>query len=330
MLKNNLYYFNFSLNNQDSFIDFSNKKGFLVINENANQEPNNLMLAVDKLNNLIITYSTLQCIENSETIQTKIIDEVINLLESNIKQNININYSPFCAYFSVVRFSFNTYKETYKINTLQEKRQLIKNLLDAYINNRLEMYKSYGYTHMILQVMADSATSKRSGNIGLNLLTNILESLNFILINSYKDLINNNYCFIYSDKNHKKVFDEFIQKHNIKFTFREDKDNKYPDLLLKIKQHFFIIEHKLTNGNGSNQNSEINEIINFINYTENNQNIHFISCLQGNFMQYLIESNKQSPKNKIQRKNIITALNNNVNNYFVNGNGLSELVKSFL
>lgn len=330
MLENNLYYFDFSLNNQDSFINFSDQKGVLVINENVNQEPNNLMLAVNQLNNLIITYSTLQNIENSETIQTKIIYEIINLLESNIKQNININYSPFCAYFSVVRYSFNTYKETYKINSLQEKCKLIKNILDAYVNNRLEMYKSYGYTHTILQVMADYATSKRSGNIGLNLLTNIFEQLNFILVNSYEDFINNNHCFIYSDKNHKKVFDEFIKKHSIKFTFRKNRDNKYPDLLLKVKQHFFIIEHKLTNGNGGSQNAEVNEIINFINYSENNKNIHFISCLQGNFMQYLIENNKQFPKNKIQRKNIITALKKNANNYFVNGNGLTELVKAFL
>lgn len=83
MLENNLYYFDFSLNNQESFINFSDQKGVLVINENANQEPNNLMLAVNQLNNLIITYSTLQNIENSETIQTKIIYEIINLLESN-------------------------------------------------------------------------------------------------------------------------------------------------------------------------------------------------------------------------------------------------------
>ena len=47
-------------------------------------------------------------------------------------------------------------------------------------------------------------------------------------------------------------------------------------------------------------------------------------------MQYLIENNKQYPKNKIQRKNIITALKKNANNYFVNGNGLTELVKVFL
>ena len=47
-------------------------------------------------------------------------------------------------------------------------------------------------------------------------------------------------------------------------------------------------------------------------------------------IRYTIENNKQSPKNKIQRKNIITALKKNANNYFVNGNGLTELVKAFL
>ena len=46
----------------------------------------------------------------------------------------------------------------------------------------------------------------------------------------------------------------------------------------------FILEHKLTNGEGGSQNQEINEIIAFITQKEDKNNIHYISCLQGDFI----------------------------------------------
>ena len=86
----------------------------------------------------------------------------------------------------------------------------------------------------------------------------------------------------------------------------------------------FILEHKLTNGEGGSQNQEINEIIAFITQKEVKNNIHYISCLQGDFITKLNENSTQ-PKNKAQLSNITMALTKYKQNYFVNGEGLRKM-----
>ena len=86
----------------------------------------------------------------------------------------------------------------------------------------------------------------------------------------------------------------------------------------------FILEHKLTNGEGGSQNQEINEIIAFITQKEDKNNIHYISCLQGDFITKLNENSTQ-PKNKAQLLNITMALTKYKQNYFVNGEGLRKM-----
>ena len=114
-----------------------------------------------------------------------------------------------------MRYSYYKYKNDYKDMEQQEKRDLIIYLLDAYLENRYQMYKYHGYSHMILQVMADEASSRRNGTIGIKMLESILVPLGLKYVSSYDDLINNDYCYIDSDKKGKKVFDEFLKKKNI-------------------------------------------------------------------------------------------------------------------
>lgn len=330
-MNNNIDYLEYSINNEDNILlDTTDGKGILVINKNAKLPPNDLMKNIEKLNDLITTYYTVKNLNNSsKNVILNIINEIILLLDNH--KNLNINYSPFCVYFQVLKYSFDAYKKSKLTN--KEKQKLIKNLLDLYIENRYKMYKSYGYSHIILQVMADNSSSRRKGNLGLNLLSNILLDFSITNLNNnnFDSFVNTENCFIYSDKNNKKLFDEFIKNNLCNYNFR---DNKYPDLLLKLNNHFFIIEHKLTNGSGGAQNSEINEIIEFISQKvdviNNNIKIHFVSCLQGNFFQYFDSNKLQAKKNISQKKNLVTALTNNPNNYFVNGNGLRKLIKCFV
>ncbi len=96
-------------------------------------------------------------------------------------------------------------------------------------------------------------------------------------------------------------------------------------MLFKVNNDFYVLEHKLTNGCGGSQNAEINEIIQFINYTEENKDWHYVSCLQGNFFKKLNENNKE-PKSANQYKNVINNLNQNPNNFFINGKGFEKLI----
>lgn len=56
------------------------------------------------------------------------------------------------------------------------------------------------------------------------------------------------------------------------------------------------MEHKLTNGGGGSQNAEINEIIQFINYGEASNKVHYVSCLAGNFFKKLNKDNNSDAK----------------------------------
>ena len=87
----------------------------------------------------------------------------------------------------------------------------------------------------------------------------------------------------------------------------------------------------MTNGDGGSQNAEINEIISFIKQQEVNKKVHYISCLEGNFMSKLNIANsnttKQNNKHISQYNDIVNNLTKYQNNYFVNGNGLKMLIK---
>ena len=54
------------------------------------------------------------------------------------------------------------------------------------------------------------------------------------------------------------------------------------------------------------------------------RDIHYVSCLQGNFMK-LLNSNNDNPKNQVQYKNILKHLEKYKQNYFVNSQGLKKL-----
>lgn len=325
---NNLEYFKYSLDNRDSVENFVKPEGVKVINESADDDPSILMDVVNKLNGLITTYSTLKSMGKSSTekVVIEVVDKICKILE---KRDLNVNYAPFCVYFQVMRYSYASYKENYLSMDCQEKRDLIIYLLDAYLDNRYEMYEYHGYSHMVLQVMSDASSSRRNGTIGIQMLQAILNPLGFKYVHNYEDLISEKFCYIDSDKKGKKTFKDFIKNKNIAFEFQNSRENKYPDMLIKINNDYFILEHKLTNGGGGSQNAEINEIIDFTRYDENDKNIHFISCLQGDFLQYLTEHSTQ-PKNIIQRENIIEALTDHPNNYFVNGKALEKLVKDYM
>ena len=325
---NNLDYFKYSQDNKDSIEDFVNGVGVKVISETAEENPTMLMIKVNELNHLLTTYSTLRSLGKNTDDSTvlDVVDKIALILEEN---NLNINYSPFCVYFQVIRYSYNSYKENYSSMDKEEKRELLIYLIEEYLKNRYSMYESHGYTPIVLQVMADNSSARRNGTVGLQMLSSVLTPMGFKNAKTYQELMNTDLCFLNSDKGEKKVFDEFIKKNNIKFEFRATRDNKYPDMLIKVNNDFFILEHKLTNGGGGSQNAEINEIIAFTNYSENNSKIHYVSCLQGNFIQYLTGHSTQ-PKNIAQRKNIFNALSSNPNNYFVNGKGLAKVIEDYI
>ena len=324
---NNIKYFDYSLKNEDNEDDIRkilDPKGVVVISQ---EKKNKLMKEVEKLEKLITKYYNIKKVIIEKDEQNTILDEIIKIIETSKE---NINYTPFAKYFLVLGYSFSKVKNIFRKIQIDEKRELMEYLLDMYIKNRYEIYKELGYTHSILQIMADEATSKRYGAIGLKALKKILEPLGFVYVEKKEDFEKQDYCFINTDKKGKKLFDKILEEKKVDFTYKKDEDNKYSDMLIKIKQNYFILEHKLTNGVGGLQNLEIREIIKFIEYDEKKaKKIHYVSCLQGDFFKNL-NSDATKKKNVGQRKNIIETLKKHPDNYFINGKGLEKLVKDYM
>lgn len=312
-------YFKYSQTNDDDIVDFSKPEGVLVINRNCDEPETNLMIANHNLTELITTYKTIRN-ESGYDID-KILDRIINMIEST---NL-INYSAFCVYLQVVGYSFSSYNSEKNAMTQDDKRELIKQLLDLYIDNRHDMYLYHGYSDQVLQVNSDAASSRRKGKTGIEKMEDVLKPYGFVKAKTILDLKSRRYCYLLPDKGDLELFNRFLNQNGIIFEFRRTRDNKNPDIFLKIKDDYYILEHKLTNGGGGSQNAEINEIIQFINYDENKEHWHYVSCLQGNFFKKL-NSNNQEPKAASQYRNIISNLTNHPGNYFINGKGFEKLV----
>ena len=317
-LKNNLYYFQYSINNQDTIIDFSNPNGCVVIANSKQDTQTELQLKNQELIDNITTYKTLVKNNCSEEDILKIIKNIINIID-NTKL---INYSSFCVYFQVLKFSYGSFKQ---IHDIDEKINIIKTILDYYINNRHTTYLSYGYSDQTLQVMSDNASSRRNSKTGIKKIEEIILPLNFIKPSNINEFKHIDKCYILPDKGDKILFNRILSEYKIDFKFHKSRDNKYPDMLFKCKNQIFILEHKLTNGAGGSQNAEINEIISFIGEEETNPNVSYISCLQGDYMRQL-NPNTTQPKVKTQYNNIEKNLKTHTSNYFVNGNGLNQLI----
>lgn len=106
---------------------------------------------------------------------------------------------------------------------------------------------------------------------------------------------------------------------------RQLEQDKYPDLVFKHNNHYFICELKTMKGSGGGQNKQIVEVACFIKYSELNPYFHYLVFLDGDYSNILYSSSK--PKIEKQRKDILKALENNPNNYFVNTNGFKKLLE---
>ncbi len=351
-MKSNIDYFKYSLINDDTIIDFSNPSGVEVISRNKDLPQKELQVANNRLIELITAYKVLR---EPNTIDTSSIKQILLEIIKILDDVGLINYSAFCVYFQVLNYSYSAYKSEKNEMSDDEKIILLTKILDMYLDNRHNMYLSYGYSDQILQVMSDLASCRRKGKTGIQKIESIIIPKGFRKAVSFDEMLNNKNFYILPDKDGKALFGEFIRYHNIDFTFSAERDNKYPDLLLKHNDDIFIIEHKLTNGDGGSQNESINEIINFIKQSESKENIHYISCLQGNFIKALAKDNNiqcidedfskidiskysesniktgnKKNKHEHQYSHILENLKRYPQNYFVNGAGLELLINDIL
>ena len=102
--------------------------------------------------------------------------------------------------------------------------------------------------------------------------------------------------------------------------------DKEPDIVLKINDKSFIIEAKHIKESGGAQDKQIVELIEFIRYSEELENVHYVSFMDGVYFNNFSWA-KEGDETKVnkQKKAIEEHLTNNPKNFFVNTSGLLSL-----
>jgi len=121
----------------------------------------------------------------------------------------------------------------------------------------------------------------------------------------------------------KELFREFCNFFSIRYQFGQTHQNKLPDIVVKIDGHFLIIEAKHIKETGGAQDKQVNELIQFISYSEKSEFIHYLAFLDGIYFNEFI--NPRGDKIKKQVKDIENSLSSNPNNFFVNTSGIMKI-----
>ncbi len=203
----------------------------------------------------------------------KILDEIYT-----ITLHKNIQYTEFIAFWETLDISYSSFWHLPE----QDRKLMLHKILEEYCEKRRKLYDELGYSNVVVQALYDGGVSRKKGKAGTQKITNlILQKLKnsqiFRTIDELKDQI---LGYFLPDKN-KVLFNEFIANYNIEYRFSQTYQGKLPDVVLKAKDHFFIIEAKHINETEGAQDKQIAELISFINQQELSQNIHYVAFLDG-------------------------------------------------
>lgn len=321
MLRDNLTYLDICKENPEDLLDEHYVFGVEVIPENP-EDDNELVKANNLLNDKIDLFHETYDKECDTEILNPIVFDIQQILDSTK----NINLTPFCQFFSVYNSSFDEYLKY----TNEQKFIFLKEILVKYCEKRHKVYKSFGYSVVPLQVVSDLYSHKRKGTAQIKKLKKLLEPYNLKEL-SDKDgipsdiLLSEDDYYFTSDKKGKKLFDSLIESLNLEMKSREKKHDKYPDFVFKHNGEYFIFELKSIKGSGGGQNQSMNELIDFISYSEISRNVHYCSFIDASYANTLFTDN--SPKITKQRKSIEDAISRNQCNYFLNTQAAKEFFK---
>jgi len=323
-LRYNFHYWNESLKYKENIFDDSYFINQIIVNDEE------LISRVEKLRELIVTYCVLKEEQgDTEAVLQKIFNNILNLIESAEQ----IQYTEFVAFWKILDISYSTFKDY----SNEEKKDILKSILELYCENRRKIYDRLGYTNTTVQALYDTGASRKKSKLGIKKIETLLENIlnisntEYLKVENLKDFEGKKICYLLPDSNKsdKEIFDDFIKRKHLDYRFGGEHQNKYPDIVIKICEHYFVIEAKHIKESGGTQDKQIVEIIEFIKYSENVDNIHYVSFLDGIYFNKFISLKYKDNKNKVlsQIRDIENALKYNKNNFFVNTYGLKLLIE---
>jgi len=156
-LRDNFYYWNESLKYKENIFDNSYFINQIIVNDEE------LISRVEKLRDLIVTYCVLKEEQrDTEAVLQKIFNSILNLIESTEQ----IQYTEFVAFWKTLDISYSTFKDY----SDEEKKDILKSILELYCENRRKIYDRLGYTNTTVQALYDAGASMKKGKLGIKKL----------------------------------------------------------------------------------------------------------------------------------------------------------------
>ena len=323
-MKSNLEFFDLMKDFPEQIVDpyYANSNNVVII-PTQKDEQNQLTQAATDLCRYFDRFETLFEAADKDVV---LINQLLHRIDDILMNVPNINYTPFCQYFMVHNLSYSIYTGMRE----EEKRiNVLKDLLISYIRNRHHLYKMHGYSPVILQTMSDNYSHKRKGKIGINKIEKQLADVGITtrLTNIEQDELLDSF-YLFPDKGDKELFHTLLAKHHIAFRFGAQKQGKLPDVMIKIKGQYYVLEHKSMKESGGGQDKQMVEVLDFIRYSEENKQVHYITYLDGILSNRFLGHSKA--KNEVQYMDIQRILQANPQNYFVNTTTFTLLLKELL
>lgn len=321
-MKDNIQLFEISLNNKEPYLDkYYVKNNKPIITDNSTTL-NSLMRANANIIENISAYK-IALESGNYLMQNTTLQNILKYLEEK-----NVNLTEFTNYWATKDMSYSVYNKT--LSSKEEKLSFLRKIVPEYLKDRHLLYQTHGYSFSTIQVINDSKAHKKNGEAGIKKISDILINFGFKHFNEndLKTFLLSDKVFIYPDKTEKKLFNEIIHHYDIKFEWSKNHENKKTDFLFKVNKQIFIMEHKHMKETGGGQDKQMSEIINFIQYQD--QNAHYVSFLDGVYFNLLANKEIISGKPFEQRNAIFQNLKVQKNNYFVNTLGFNELIKDLI
>jgi len=310
-LKKNLEYWRISLKHPEPLIDEHYVFDRVIV------EDEDLLRKVERLRELIIGYCVV--VEKDEGATSKVLDEILEIVISTSE----IQYTEFVAFWKVLDISYSVFKN------LTDRRGILEALLREYCKRRRRLYDKLGYSDTVIQALYDSGVSRKKGVAGISKLVGLVEDT-FGDVPHVRDMgtfMSSLLCYFLPDRGDRDLFVEFRREFGIRYVFGERHQGKNPDLVLKAGGHFFVAEAKHIKEGGGAQNKQVLEAIEFVRFSEDRDDIHYVSFMDGPYFNRFIRHEGRSGKVLKQRRDIERYLRENRENFFVNTAGFKALLR---
>ena len=302
----------------EPIIDAAYEKEYFIITRSTTEVDNELIVANKQIIDLITAYGVAQKQGIQETCD-RCIHDMVPLLATS-----DINNSEFTSYWEVNDVSYSMFSKM----SNEKKKQFLHEITKRFLAERHSIYQSHGYSVTTLQVKADSFAHKRSGSLGRRKVVTVFEEYDIKHVDDPASADDRFYML--PDGGDKNAFDRLLEARGVRFEWRNAHAGKYPDFALVIGDALLIVEHKHMKELGGGQDKQVVEISDFVNYSEDVPNIHYVAFLDGVLFNKLFCVARTRGKISTQRDQIKDNLETNPGNYFVNTAGFHSLLQSLL